>query len=224
MLSKYGCKVELAEDGAEALKVLEVQSFDLVLMDCQMPVMDGFAATRAIRAQTGRAATLPIVALTASAQPEHLARCRAAGMNDHLTKPLNPHALEDVLQRFLVDAVSKTTPEPTVIPPAALSLQERYAIRRTATIDALGTMVRAGRFTNNEVSEVAKMVHNLAGTAGMFGELELGDAAAALDAGIELWPQEERAERIRSAFDTMHQIASGNATTLDSALHTGAPS
>jgi PAS domain S-box-containing protein len=223
MLSKYGCKVELAEDGAEALKVLEVQSFDLVLMDCQMPVMDGFAATRAIRGQAGNAATLPIVALTASAQPEHLARCRAAGMNDHLTKPLNPHALEDVLQRFLVDAVSKTTPEPTVIPPAALSLQERYAIRRTATIDALGTMVRAGRFTNDEVSEVAKMVHNLAGTAGMFGELELGDAAAALDAGIELWPQEERAERIRSAFDTMHQIASGNATTLDSALHTGAP-
>jgi PAS domain S-box-containing protein len=207
MLSKYGCEVEIAEDGVEALGALDVKSFDLVLMDCQMPVMDGFAATRAIRAQAGPAATLPIVALTASAQPEHLARCRAAGMDDHLTKPLSPRALEDVLQRYLGDAISDPTPEPKIAPQAAPSLQERYAIRRNATIEALSVMVRAGRFTDIEVSKVAKMVHNLAGTAGMFGESELGDAAAALDAGVDLWPQEERAERIRNSFDVMKQIA-----------------
>jgi hypothetical protein len=57
----------------------------------------------------------------------------------------------------------------------------RCGSRRAATIDALGAMVRAGRFTDSEVSEVAKMAHNLAGTAGMFGEAELGDAAAALE-------------------------------------------
>jgi PAS domain S-box-containing protein len=207
MLSKYGCEIELAEDGVEALKALEVQSFNLILMDCQMPVMDGFAATRAIRSQAGPAATMPIIALTASAQPEHLARCRAAGMNDHLTKPLNLQALEDVLQRYLGNAASEPTLEPKVAPQAPLSLRERYAIRRVATIDALDAMVRAGRFTDSEVSEVAKMAHNLAGTAGMFGEAELGDAAAALDVGIGLWPQEERAERIRGSFDAMSQIS-----------------
>jgi PAS domain S-box-containing protein len=207
MLSKYGCDVELAEDGVGALKALEVQSFDLILMDCQMPVMDGFAATRAIRSQASPAATMPIVALTASAQPEHLARCRAAGMNDHLTKPLNPQALEDVLQRYLGNAASELMSEPRVAPQAPLSLRERYAIRRAATIDALDAMVRAGRFTDSEVSQVGRMAHNLAGTAGMFGEAELGDAAAALDAGIGLWPQEERAERIRGSFDAMSQIS-----------------
>jgi CheY-like chemotaxis protein len=207
MLSKYGCDVELAEDGVGALKALEVQSFDLILMDCQMPVMDGFAATRAIRSQASPAATMPIVALTASAQPEHLARCRAAGMNDHLTKPLNPQALEDVLQRYLGNAASELMSEPRVTPQAPLSLRERYAIRRAATIDALDAMVRAGRFTDSEVSQVGRMAHNLAGTAGMFGEAELGDAAAALDAGIGLWPQEERAERIRGSFDAMSQIS-----------------
>ncbi|MGI4799334.1 MAG: response regulator, partial [Janthinobacterium lividum] len=207
MLSKYGCEIQLAEDGVEALKALEERSFDLILMDCQMPVMDGFAATRAIRSQASPAATMPIIALTASAQPEHLARCRAAGMNDHLTKPLNPQALEEVLQRYLGHAASEPMSKPKVAPQAPLSLRERYAIRRAATIDALDAMVRAGRFTDSEVSEVAKMAHNLAGTAGMFGEAELGDAAAALDAGIGLWPQEERAERIRGSFDAMSQIS-----------------
>jgi PAS domain S-box-containing protein len=207
MLSKYGCKIELAEDGAGALKALETQRFDLILMDCQMPVMDGFEATRAIRSQASPAATMPIVALTASAQPEHLARCRAAGMNDHLTKPLNPQALEDVLQRYLGDTASERTSEPKVAPQAPLSLRDRYAIRRATMIDALDAMVRAGRFTDSEVSEVAEMAHNMAGTAAMFGEAELGDAAAALDAGISLWPQEERAERIRGSFEAMYQIA-----------------
>jgi len=206
MLSKYGCTVELAEDGVGALKALEAQSFDLILMDCQMPVMDGFAATRAIRRQAGSTAAVPIVALTASAQPEHLARCRAAGMNDHLTKPLNTTALEDVLKRFS-GAVREPTPGFEPGPQAAPSLRERYANRRRATMGALDAMIRAGRFTDSEVSEVAKMAHNLAGTAGMFGEAELGDVAAALDAGISLWPQQERADSIRDCFRMMQQIA-----------------
>jgi PAS domain S-box-containing protein len=207
MLSRYGCTVQLAEDGLDALRALETQRFDLILMDCQMPVMDGFAATRAIRQQTGATAKMPIVALTASAQPQHLARCRAAGMNEHLTKPLSPNALEEVLQRYLGEtAESEPEPEPQAAPEAGLSLRERYAIRRTATLEALDALIRAGRFADAELSEIAKMAHNLAGTAGMFGEAELGDAAAALDAGIGHWSHEDRAENIRASFDTMHQI------------------
>ncbi|MEG3088187.1 PAS domain-containing sensor histidine kinase [Sphingomonas sp. PB4P5] len=208
VLSKYGCEVAVAEDGVEALKAIDQQSFDLVLMDCQMPVMDGFVATQAIRQQTGPAATMPIVALTASAQPEHLARCHAAGMNEHLTKPLNPHALEDVLRRYLGDrAKDEPPPEPAMAPPAAPSLRERYTIRRTAMLTALEAMIRAGRFTDGEVSDVAALAHNLAGTAGMFGQADLGDAAAALEAGIEQWLPAERARRIRESSETMDQLA-----------------
>lgn len=208
LLSRYGCAVTQAEDGARALARIEAQSFDLVLMDCQMPVMDGFAATRAIREQAGPAAKMPIVALTASAQPEHLARCLAAGMNEHLTKPLNPHALEVVLQRYLGDGErSAAAAALEAASPVKLPLGERYAIRRRTMIEALEAMVCAGQFTDDEVRELATMAHNLAGTAGMFGEAELGNAAAALDVGLANWSREERAERVRESLDTIRAIA-----------------
>ncbi|AYG44091.1 response regulator [Pseudomonas sp. Leaf58] len=92
MLAKLGCQVQLATQGAEALDLLEQDEFDLVLMDCNMPVMDGYEASRRIR-QSGRWPHLPIVALTANAMPEERERCRAAGMNDYLAKPFRREEL-----------------------------------------------------------------------------------------------------------------------------------
>ncbi|WEK29708.1 MAG: response regulator [Candidatus Pseudomonas phytovorans] len=92
MLAKLGCQVQLATQGAEALELLEQDDFDLVLMDCNMPVMDGYEASRRIR-QSGRWPDLPIVALTANAMPEERERCRAAGMNDYLAKPFRREEL-----------------------------------------------------------------------------------------------------------------------------------
>ncbi|MCO6690845.1 MULTISPECIES: hybrid sensor histidine kinase/response regulator [Pseudomonas] len=92
MLAKLGCQVHLATQGAEALELLEQDEFDLVLMDCNMPVMDGYEASRRIR-QSGRWPDLPIVALTANAMPEERERCRAAGMNDYLAKPFRREEL-----------------------------------------------------------------------------------------------------------------------------------
>lgn len=92
MLAKLGCQVQLATQGAEALELLEQDEFDLVLMDCNMPVMDGYEASRRIR-QSGRWPNLPIVALTANAMPEERERCRAAGMNDYLAKPFRREEL-----------------------------------------------------------------------------------------------------------------------------------
>lgn len=92
MLAKLGCQVQLATQGAEALDRLEQDEFDLVLMDCNMPVMDGYEASRRIR-QSGRWPHLPIVALTANAMPEERERCRAAGMNDYLAKPFRREEL-----------------------------------------------------------------------------------------------------------------------------------
>ncbi len=92
MLVKLGCQVLLATQGAEALAQLDQETVDMVLMDCNMPVMDGYEATRRIR-QDERWPALPIVALTANAMPEERERCRAAGMNDYLAKPFRREEL-----------------------------------------------------------------------------------------------------------------------------------
>ncbi|WP_300631074.1 response regulator [Pseudomonas sp.] len=103
MLSKLGCEVVVAAHGGEALKCLEDQRFDLVLMDCNMPVMNGYEASRQIR-QSGRWPDLPIVALTANALSEERERCRAAGMNDYLAKPFRREELKGLLDLWVPEA------------------------------------------------------------------------------------------------------------------------
>jgi len=105
LLERLGCRVDVASNGQEALKMVQSIPFDLVFMDCQMPEMDGFEATRAIRAWeaasrigTSPASRLPIVALTANAMQGDRDRCLAAGMDDYITKPLARTDLQRVLQ------------------------------------------------------------------------------------------------------------------------------
>ncbi|AVU76144.1 response regulator [Pseudomonas sp. FP1154] len=100
MLVKLGCEVIVAAHGAEALDLLEQRDFNLVLMDCNMPVMDGYEASRQIR-RSGRWPDLPIVALTANAMPEERERCRAAGMNDYLSKPFRREELAALLDQWV---------------------------------------------------------------------------------------------------------------------------
>lgn len=100
LLGDLGCVVTVAHDGAEALRLAAEQSFDLVLMDCQMPTMDGFAATRALRCRAA-SAHWPIVALTANAMAQDREDCLAAGMDDFLPKPYDRAQLAGMLQRWL---------------------------------------------------------------------------------------------------------------------------
>ncbi|WP_178081482.1 MULTISPECIES: ATP-binding protein [unclassified Pseudomonas] len=100
MLGKLGCEVIIAAHGVEALDQLESSEFDLVLMDCNMPVMDGYEASRQIR-RSGRWPQLPIVALTANAMSEERERCRAAGMSDYLAKPLRREELAALLDVWI---------------------------------------------------------------------------------------------------------------------------
>jgi signal transduction histidine kinase/ligand-binding sensor domain-containing protein/CheY-like chemotaxis protein/HPt (histidine-containing phosphotransfer) domain-containing protein len=101
MLASLGVAVATAADGRQALGRLKVESFDLVLMDCEMPVMDGFSATAALRRSERAGHHLPVIALTADATPEGRAACLAAGMDDHLAKPFTREALHAVLRRWL---------------------------------------------------------------------------------------------------------------------------
>ena len=100
MLGKLGCEVVLAAHGAEALELLGTHAVDMVLMDCNMPVMDGYEASRRIR-QSGRWPSLPIVALTANAMPDERERCRAAGMDDYLAKPFRREELLALIEHWV---------------------------------------------------------------------------------------------------------------------------
>ena len=105
LLSNAGLVVEQAENGAIALELATQQKWDLILMDMQMPVMDGLAATRAIRERGDTA--VPIIAMTANAFVEDRAACLEAGMNDHVAKPVNPAALYAILMRWLPPMVEQ---------------------------------------------------------------------------------------------------------------------
>lgn len=99
MLETFGIKVLIAHDGQQALNILEKQNVDLIFMDCQMPVMDGFEATQKIRAFNK---SVMIIAMTASAMQGDRERCLAAGMNDYITKPIEETTLESLLHRYLL--------------------------------------------------------------------------------------------------------------------------
>jgi len=101
MLDPFGVEIETAHDGVAGVEAMRQGQFDLVLMDVQMPVMDGLTATREIRALEGaRGAATPIVAMTANVLPEQIATCLAAGMDDHLGKPINPTRLLEAVARW----------------------------------------------------------------------------------------------------------------------------
>ena len=112
MLRSLGCDVHVAEDGVQALEILANAHYDVVLMDCQMPRMDGFEATRALRAREDEGQRTPIVALTANAMEGDREACLAAGMDDYLPKPFDRDALRGVLRRWLPQARPRLAPEP----------------------------------------------------------------------------------------------------------------
>jgi signal transduction histidine kinase len=101
MLERLGLVVEISPDGKEALAALERSQFDLVLMDCQMPEMDGYDATQAIRTSGASYHQIPIIAMTAAALASDRERCLASGMNDYISKPVQPDELARVLATWL---------------------------------------------------------------------------------------------------------------------------
>ena len=103
ILKKFGLRADAVADGSEAINALETLSYDLVLMDVQMPVMDGLEATRQIRSPQSsvRNHEVPIIAMTAHALQGDRERCLESGMNDYITKPVSPKALVKILEKWL---------------------------------------------------------------------------------------------------------------------------
>jgi signal transduction histidine kinase/ligand-binding sensor domain-containing protein/CheY-like chemotaxis protein len=142
MLSSLGLEVETAHHGQQALDIIQSRSFDAILMDCEMPVMDGFSATRALRARERPGVHIPIIALTADVTSAGRAACLAAGMDDHLAKPFRRETLHGILTRWL----GKTKHESTAAPSAALGATGSAAapLLDGATLDALRALPRSG--------------------------------------------------------------------------------
>ena len=131
LLTAVGLVVETAEDGVQAVELALARPYDLILMDMQMPRMDGLAATRAIRESA--ATSVPIIAMTANAFNEERSACLKAGMNAHLAKPVDPELLYATLLQWLAQRVDPTPGDRDVRPlppgdaPASRSLQDRLA-------------------------------------------------------------------------------------------------
>ena len=213
LLGSVGLAVECAENGAEALERLESAPYDLVLMDLQMPVMDGFEATRRIRAQEEHA-ELPIVAMTAHAMAEERERCLNVGMNDHLAKPIEIDELHAALLRWIpprtaaeaeptAPATEETLPDtlPGVDlaaglgrvagnPKLYLALLRSFAEKHRDEATAVGAALAAGR--RDEARQIA---HTVKGVAANLGAAELSEAAARLERqltpGAEIPPAED---------------------------------
>ena len=104
MLQGLGVEVTTASNGIEALAQIDARDFDIILMDCQMPELDGFEATARIRARKDTRATTPIIALTANAMEGDRERCLRAGMDEYLSKPFRKQTLGEALSRCLAQS------------------------------------------------------------------------------------------------------------------------
>ena len=100
-LQRCGCRSDIVNDGYEALEAMLTQRYDAILMDCQMPEMDGYETTREIRRREGGARRTPVIAMTAHAMTGDLEKCLVAGMDDYISKPLRHQALAEVLERWI---------------------------------------------------------------------------------------------------------------------------
>lgn len=230
MLTNLGLKADVVADGAAALKALETSTYDLVLMDVQMPVMDGLAATRRVRdpQSAARRHDVPIIAMTAHAMQGDREKCLAAGMNDYLTKPVKPRELVDMLQKWL-PALKGEKPTPTGQGAATQPTAARKADRRfdgQALLDrlmgdtALVQEVIAGFLSDiprqmaalqsslEKADAVAaeRLAHTIKGAAANVGAEPLQHSAAAMEKAIHNGSLDSAPAQMASLLDQFEQL------------------
>jgi signal transduction histidine kinase/CheY-like chemotaxis protein len=195
ILQKDGAVVETARNGIEAIKSIKEKEFDLILMDIQMPVMDGLEATRQIRQLSGVRGQIPIVGVSAHGMPADYERCLEAGMNDYIVKPV---AAEELLSKVRRQLTTKTKydepPEDDVRDEGELALFDPRALDSLSTSVSFGELHDLLSLWNCETrvqldhlegthdrGELRGIAHKLIGSSALFGAHKLADAAARLE-------------------------------------------
>ena len=222
LLTEGGFRVDIADNGQIAVERVQQTAYDLVLMDMQMPVLDGVSATREIRQWPGCAA-LPIVAMTANAMQQDKERCLAAGMNDFITKPIEPDELWATLQRWIkppLAGVQAGAASPPVAlsdadlpgdiagldvaaglrrargkPTLYLSFLRRFVANQTPVAEA----IRAA-LDRDDWATAERLTHTAKGVAGAIGAAGVQDAAAALERAIQQRQPRSRLDERLGAF------------------------
>ena len=222
LLTEGGFRVDIADNGRIAVERVQQTAYDLVLMDMQMPVLDGVSATREIRQWPGCTA-LPIVAMTANAMQQDKERCLAAGMNDFITKPIEPDELWAALQRWIkppLAGVQAGAASPPVAlsdadlpgdiagldvaaglrrargkPTLYLSFLRRFVANQTPVAEA----IRAA-LDRDDWATAERLTHTAKGVAGAIGAAGVQDAAAALERAIQQRQPRSRLDERLGAF------------------------
>jgi signal transduction histidine kinase/DNA-binding response OmpR family regulator len=211
LLEQAGARVTVAGNGREAVEVLEngpqPAAFDVVLMDVQMPEMDGYQATARLRADV-RFESLPIIAMTAHATMEERQRCLAAGMNDHISKPIDPANLIDTVGRFFTAAM------PTLDLSDGLSRvggnYDLFLKLLRQFVDQQGSAVAqiTAALAADDTGTAERLALTLKGVAGNLGVREVRVAAGALETLI----------RDRASAEAIERASRRLAATLDPAV------
>jgi len=209
LLARLGHRADVANDGAEAVSLIERYDYDLILMDMQMPLMDGIAATKVIRTLAPPASKLPIIAMTANAMASDRDACLEAGMDDFITKPIDRRRLAMLLGRW-AERMGKTTetapPPPAIEAPAPAPAPEIPLVDQEAwedLVDALGEesvatlMTSFRRNAPSQIEGIAaalaagdfdkakQIAHSLKGASGNLGFLRLEKQLSALESACQ---------------------------------------
>jgi two-component system, sensor histidine kinase and response regulator len=230
ILAKLGYSAEVVGDGREAVEAVAHTAYEAVLMDCQLPVMDGYQATAAIRRREGTARHTPIIAMTAAALPGDRERCLAAEMDDYIAKPLLVADVQAVLSRWLggevitrtvagsvdwaesaaevldADRLVELSDLDTSGSGSALvgRLVECFLARAPADLASLGVAVQCGDAT--AVAHVAHRLKGAAATLGSVGLVRLCQELEALASAGGLPPADDLLWRLEQEFDRVTSV------------------
>jgi two-component system sensor histidine kinase/response regulator len=177
LLERMGYAVDVASNGREVLELLPRADYSLILMDCQMPEIDGYETTAIIREQEGDRHRIPIVAMTANAMAGDRERCLAVGMDDYISKPIERTRLAEMLARWVPLVPAAVSAEPSS-PPGALrrELAPLFLEDVPARVAELEAAVR-----QEDREALRRAAHQLKGTAATVGAAEVARSAAELE-------------------------------------------
>ena len=239
MLKKLGCRTEIASDGLQAVAMHGADQFDLILMDCQMPELDGYEATMRIRdqehylGQPGRQMGslhhrqdgsphrhIPIVALTAHALAGDREKCLAAGMDDFLSKPIRPNKLREVLARWL-EMHSGSVPPEDVLPAEddldgmkdvfGSDFAELAQLFQSDTTKRIAALYRA--LHTGDAAEMLRLTHALSGSASSMGAASMASLCKRLELQLKEGISDALAEKI-AAIEADFQKIDGRLQTM----------